>query len=294
MSTSGAGGAGGGRPHGLSKFIRRASNVLKPESRRSSSNGATVDLMITTPTVSSSTGSRGPTVTSGNAQSSSQPRPATPHPNLSKTATSTPTNMPSQAQQATPTIPRRTSSLVTSPPKNATAHVKIQEDRARSTFAKYGMTLQAGEWTPAGKGDIEWVEKKVRMRVHRHCHRCGTTFGTDKICTSCAHTRCKKCPRTPTTQKSAKPAAEQALEIAIEPAVESPAVIHVDVDNVDSKLTQMHLSSIRTHRGNEMARKIPVQRVRRFCHKCDTTFKGKATECENCHHQRCPRCPREP
>lgn len=52
----------------------------------------------------------------------------------------------------------------------------------------------------------------------------------------------------------------------------------------------------RTHqlRGADVVYRPPQHRVRRLCHKCDTMFKGRSTECESCGHQRCPNCPRDP
>jgi len=51
---------------------------------------------------------------------------------------------------------------------------------------------------------------------------------------------------------------------------------------------------MKSKNGNDLIRRDPIQRVRRNCHVCQTLFKGKATICEGCRHQRCKRCPREP
>ncbi|KAI4683383.1 uncharacterized protein J4E88_004559 [Alternaria novae-zelandiae] len=75
----------------------------------------------------------------------------------------------------------------------------MQQERARALFAKYGLTLESHEWiaAPAPKPTVQRVEKSIRMRVHRSCHRCGTLYGSDKVCLQCEHKRCKKCPRFP-------------------------------------------------------------------------------------------------
>ncbi|CAD6499153.1 BgTH12-04805 [Blumeria graminis f. sp. triticale] len=41
------------------------------------------------------------------------------------------------------------------------------------------------------------IEKPIRVRVLRFCHRCKTTFGSNTLCVICEHTKCKKCTRTP-------------------------------------------------------------------------------------------------
>lgn len=103
------------------------------------------------------------------------------------------------------------------PPPAPRQWTSMQEERARALFAKYGLTLEPGEWitgpatgltsSPAGPAShpttngltnqVERVEKPIRMRVRRNCHRCLATFGADKVCVKCEHTRCKKCFRYP-------------------------------------------------------------------------------------------------
>ena len=132
---------------------------------------------------------------------------------------------------------------------------------------------------PATAG-VPRVEKQVRMRIHRNCHRCQTTFGPDRVCSHCHHNRCKKCPQFPASKsKSSKG--------------KRPAVGGVAADDGLEKktgaLTMAHRAS-----GKEMTRRAPTQRVRRTCHQCETLFQGKATQCEKCKHLRCPKCPRDP
>ena len=250
MSASGRGGAGGDKPpQGFSKFIRRAGKVLRPKSTPPSASESLQEVR---------------------ASASSRPHP---DPTIT-TPIATPAPKPTTAPTPVP-VPK---TEVKRPSGNAAAHIKLREDKARALFAKYGLTLEPGEWTTQMTGQAEWIEKKVVMRVHRQCHRCKTTFGADKICPNCSHTRCKKCPRFP----SKRPKDQK----------RDPAAIRIDNDpaaRADTKaLTLM------TKHGKEHTRKHPVHRVRRTCHKCDTLFVGKATQCENCKHQRCPQCPREP
>ncbi len=155
----------------------------------------------------------------------------------------------------------------------------LMEEKARSLFAKYGLKLEPGDWTPYVKGDAQRVEKKIRLRVHRTCHRCSTSFGSERVCKNCEHTRCKKCPRYPSKKsKDTQGKGPSADDKGKSKSTSEPIVL-----TMPSRVT-----------GKELTRVQPVQRVRRTCHKCETLFVGKATQCANCKHLRCPQCPREP
>lgn len=156
----------------------------------------------------------------------------------------------------------------------------LQEEKAKAVFAKYGLTLEPGEWTTPVTGGAPRVEKQVRMRIHRTCHRCQTTFGSDKVCSHCQHTRCKKCPGYPTSKS----------KVPKDKGIAAGGVV------VDDGMTKNDGASKMPPRasGKEMTRKAPTQRVRRTCHECQTLFAGKAVECQNCKHKRCAKCPRDP
>ena len=156
----------------------------------------------------------------------------------------------------------------------------MQEEKARALFAKYGLTLEPGEWTVPATVGVPRVEKQVRMRIHRTCHRCQTTFGTDRVCSHCQHNRCKKCPQFP----GAKPKVPKGKARAV-----GGVAANDGLDKKTDALTMLHRPS-----GKEMTRRAPTQRVRRTCHQCETLFQGKATQCENCKHLRCSKCPRDP
>jgi hypothetical protein len=83
-----------------------------------------------------------------------------------------------------------------------TDYSAIQQEKARLLFAKYGLTLDPGEWKSPTDLQFPRVTKTIRMRVRRTCHRCETTFGSDKLCVNCQHQRCKKCPRFPPTHEA--------------------------------------------------------------------------------------------
>ncbi|RAQ65474.1 hypothetical protein COH20_009088 [Aspergillus flavus] len=163
----------------------------------------------------------------------------------------------------------------------------IQEEKARALFAKYGLTLEPGEWRSTTDIEVQRVAKPIRMRVRRTCHRCQTTFGIDKLCTNCQHVRCKKCPRYPPHKSSHDHQTESALQTILSQKGKEPA-------GAPRKVKEPPLTLPSRTGGQDLIRKEVKQRVRRTCHRCCTTFAPDATECENCKHTRCKKCPREP
>jgi hypothetical protein len=113
------------------------------------------------------------------------------------------------------------------------------------------------------------------MRVHRSCHLCGCTFGADKVCAKCDHKRCKQCPRYPKKRTPAEKGKQKESE-------EAPK-------------KKKKLLTVTTRAGEERVYSPVRQRVRRTCHKCNAFFvPPTATNCSQCDHVRCTRCPREP
>ncbi|KAE8413197.1 hypothetical protein BDV36DRAFT_269144 [Aspergillus pseudocaelatus] len=163
----------------------------------------------------------------------------------------------------------------------------IQEEKARALFAKYGLTLEPGEWRSPTDTEVQRVAKPIRMRVRRTCHRCQTTFGIDKLCTNCQHVRCKKCPRYPPHKSSHDHQNESALQTILSQKGKEPA-------DASRKPKEPPLTLPSRTGGQDVIRKEVKQRIRRTCHRCCTTFAPDATECENCQHTRCKKCPREP
>ncbi|KAL8713057.1 MAG: hypothetical protein Q9220_002917 [cf. Caloplaca sp. 1 TL-2023] len=152
---------------GFSKFVRRASKVFR---RRSSARQSI----------------SGP---SGVPQPSTETTPAEP----STGAVTSPPPIAETATEEQPTVAPSVPSTTQQPedkardkPPNprlavtAAASSAALEEKARALFAKYGLTLEPGEWTTPMKPDAERVEKRIRMRVHRTCHRCQNMFGPDK------------------------------------------------------------------------------------------------------------------
>ncbi|KAF1992662.1 hypothetical protein P154DRAFT_214472 [Amniculicola lignicola CBS 123094] len=228
------------RRRSLGKYVKRMSSVFKRD-KPSKSSAAT---------------------TSAAASSSAPPA------EKKETTTAAPP-APAVAAPAAPAAP-------SAPVTQHLNRSALQQERARALFAKYGLTLESHEWiaTPVHPISVQRVEKPIRMRVHRTCHRCGTTYGSDKACAKCEHRRCKKCPRYPKKKMPADKAKD----------VEAP-----------QKPKRKKLLTIPTRDGKELAYQTPTQRVRRTCHKCQELFiPPTATVCKRCQHNRCTKCPREP
>ena len=253
MSSSAPGGSDQGQDkQGFSRFMRRASKVLKGGSTRGSISSVRESEPI----------SRG----------SASPR------------------IPSSTIPAAPVAPRPSpiSPSDDEAPKPlgvAAQRYKIQEEKARAVLAKYQLVIEPGEWTRPSRTDYEQIEKKIRMRVHRRCHRCQTTFGPEKICMECDHTRCKKCPRSPVKRIDPQTKVMSITATPMPPAStpKAPKTPYANPLTIPSKKG-----------GSDLVRKAPKHRVRRICHNCNTAFVGKATQCTICYHVRCAICPRDP
>lgn len=155
----------------------------------------------------------------------------------------------------------------------------FHHERTRLLFEKYGLNIEPGEWVTApANPSPQRVEKKIRMRVHRSCHRCQTTFGVDRVCINCQHTRCKKCPRYPSKKDAASG----------------------DLDHGKGKMSTIQQRSQFAPRvavSNKYVQAITLppgdaRRPLEDCHSCKV--KGTpvlTTFCGGCNHVRCERCP---
>ncbi|KAG8527617.1 uncharacterized protein KY384_007770 [Bacidia gigantensis] len=230
-----------GKPKTMQKFKRRISKILGKDDVKQANAAAAA--------TSSAAAASEPTTIQG--------------PVKSETSAEGPAKTASKATTPAKTDEGMKPAAVSLRPKSAMTaleNAKIQEEKVRAMFAKYNMSLDAGDWKPTFKQDTPRVEKKVRMRVHRTCHRCQTQFGVDKICNNCNHARCKKCPRYPLAKK------EKELRTK-----DGSTAVASDTGYVKKPVTQ---------------------RSRRICHKCQTPFKSKTSACEKCQHERCEECRR--
>lgn len=270
---------------GLSKFVRRASKVFRRRSSARASTAGPSDLTQAPSGAAAGETSAAPLTrlvqsvyfSSCTADSGSSPEP------IQETAIENESTKPLPATTSEPQAakPKTTELGSLRFATTAAGSSAILEARARALFAKYGLTLEPGEWTSPIKPDAERVEKKIRMRIHRACHHCQTTFGADRVCNNCKHSRCKKCPRYP-TKRAKEPKSQVAGPGGAHPAVASTAL----------DLKSLTMSSRAT--GKQVSYRPAKQRVRRKCHECETPFEGRALECSNCGHARCQACPREP
>ncbi|KAL8795714.1 MAG: hypothetical protein Q9182_007493 [Xanthomendoza sp. 2 TL-2023] len=231
----GASGAPEEERKGLSKFVRRASKVFRRRSSARGSISGPSDLVQTSSGAAATGLSEAPVV-------SPPPIAETPVEEQPVTAIA-PAPLPVQQTTLPETVEPPNARLATTALESGT----ILEERARALFAKYGLTLEPGEWTSPIKPNAERVEKKIRMRIHRACHHCQTTFGADRVCNNCSHHRCKKCPRYP-TKKAKEPKSQS------EPAGGAPTTVGHTVLNLKS----LTISSRAT--GKQISYKPATQR----------------------------------
>ncbi|KAL5341694.1 hypothetical protein BJX70DRAFT_395753 [Aspergillus crustosus] len=216
----------------------------------------------------------------------------------SKTANPTPASPPVQPESSkTPAPQPEATTEPTTEPTVLSNWGAMQEEKARALFAKYGLTLEPGEWKAASDVPVQRVSKNIRMRVRRTCHRCQTTFGPDKVCVNCQHVRCKKCPRHPAAKpKDQKERTETALQtiIAQKTQTHSRTHAHTQTQPVQPRPKEYKVTLPSRTGGQDLVQKPVRQRVRRTCHRCNTVFASHATECTSCKHIRCKICPRDP
>jgi hypothetical protein len=181
---------------------------------------------------------------------------------------------------------------ITPAPVVMTDYSTTQHEKARILFAKYGLTLNLGVCQTPTDLKLTRVTKPIRMRVRRTCHRCETTFGAEKVCINCSHTRCTKCPRFPPGRPSDEPQVRKPKipEIYAKQPRALQMTPHLKyTGNPASSLTMTSRTG-----GQDLVKKTVRQRTRRNCHLCTTQFVSGSKECECCSHVRCKKCPRDP
>ncbi|TVY59696.1 hypothetical protein LSUE1_G009822 [Lachnellula suecica] len=191
---------------------------------------------------------------------------------------------PEQPTFAAPQEPIQTPSPVTTKPELPTgphpqkvSRAEIDAERARKLGERFKVTLDPIPW-PADM-DAYRIEKPIRMRIHRSCHRCSVTFGSSKTCVSCQHVRCTKCPRYPPkgTATGTGEKTKTLLPGAIEP------------DDYWNLRDVVELRMPNPRGGQPLVRKKPMQRVRRTCCGCETMFTASVKVCGKCAHVRAKR-----
>lgn len=202
---------------------------------------------------------------------------------------------------------------------------EIQQEKTRKLFAKYGLTLEPQEWMTPSDLQVQRVEKPIKMRVRRRCHRCQTTFGSDKICNNCQHARCKSCPRYPPArtkeEKEARVLARAKDKSPEKPPSEppKPALTTTPTPTQNPKNTRSILSKDSHFDGRDVIygrpeqmtgvssdnKNVPMERplrvwrrprmrVRYYCHNCDTMYAQGENLCTECGEAKGPQTRREP
>lgn len=159
-------------------------------------------------------------------------------------------------------------------------------ERAQALFRKHGLEIKPEDWPVRDIPPGQREHKEIRMRVHRTCHKCDTTYGPDKECRECGHKRCKKCPRYP-----AKKAKDRG-NAAAAPTTQAEAHAKVGYKKRKGDIAYGITLPSKTG-GQDLVRKTVRQRVHRKCHRCESDFAGEKV-CGKCKHNRCKKCPREP
>ena len=163
---------------------------------------------------------------------------------------------------------------------------EIEAERNKKMAERFAITIEP----LSNKPDSEAfrVEKPVRMRIHRSCHKCNTTFGGSKICVKCEHPRCSKCPRFPLKKPEGKGKSKAAAAAPKGDTIEADTWFGLKEEVL--VLTKPNPKP----NGQPLVRKVPRQRVRRTCCKCQTLFATGVKNCSDCQHSRCIDCPRDP
>lgn len=171
---------------------------------------------------------------------------------------------------------------------------QLLEERAKQLGERFGLELSAAEWQATSPDDtVLRMDKSIRMRVRRTCHKCEATFTQAKECPNCQHVRCTKCVRHPPKRTEAELQASRERRAAIIKANKANAPIIPDWDT-DKKDKHIVLTRPRKTGGQDLVHKKPRQRVRRTCHECQTLFTTGTKTCKDCGHVRCTDCPRDP
>jgi hypothetical protein len=210
---------------------------------------------------------------------------ATNNPSTTK-AVPTPVGAPVEDK---PAAVEETKPVPTGPQLKKVIRSDIDAERARKLGERFKVTIDPQQFLSKKiEKEVYRIEKPIRMRIHRQCHKCDTIFGGNKICASCEHVRCKSCPRSPTKKTEKK-------DKKTEEPVGTPAALDLEADTYWGLQQDIVLTRPNPKPGRQpLVRKKPMQRVRRTCCECQSLFTANAKTCTSCSHGRCTDCPRDP
>ncbi|QSZ34370.1 hypothetical protein DSL72_005962 [Monilinia vaccinii-corymbosi] len=316
---------GDGKKKGFSRVLGRMKTVLRRSDGSKRLSFTTATAPNTTPTTTA-----GPSATQAIPVSKPIPMPGPKAPKETPTpapaAAAAPVPIPSATEPkeitTTPSPPQPQQTPLKAPPPpppppppNAkpttkakpqaqpikVSRAEINAERARKLAERFQLQIEPHEWqTLAGEREAWRVEKPIRMRIHRTCHKCATTFGPNKICVACAHPRCTKCPRFPTKAKGKeKEKGKGKTAVATSgpiPVAGEWKLKGKEKEKEKQKQREKLVMTLPSGRvgGQPLVRKKPMQRVRRTCHECSTLFVVGCKICATCSHVRCADCPRDP
>ena len=172
------------------------------------------------------------------------------------------------------------------------SRTQLVEERAKKLSERFGLELSASEWmTTTPDETVLRMDKPIRMRVRRSCHKCNATFGKAKECPNCQHPRCTKCARHPPKRTEEEIKASRERRAALIKANKENAPI---IPNYAFEEKEFVLRRPGKKDAQDLIYKKPRQRVRRTCHECQVLFISGNKQCSQCGHNRCTDCPREP
>ncbi|KAJ0323157.1 hypothetical protein COL5a_008377 [Colletotrichum fioriniae] len=258
---------------GLGKILSRAKTVFK----RGDSSKRMSTLSTTGQQSSAQAATPGPSTTA----------PATEQP-AAAAATTTKETAKDTTKKEAPKSKYEDLEGVTRVPRS-----ELFEERARKLGERFGLEIKQSEWIST-EGTALRVEKPIRMRVHRTCHKCNATFAAAKECPGCQHVRCTKCVRHPPKRTEAERIASREKRAAILKAQKENAPIVPDYSYDAKNAKDIVLKRPSKTGGQDLIYKKPRQRVRRTCHECQTLFTAGSKTCSKCSHNRCTDCPRDP
>jgi hypothetical protein len=190
-----------------------------------------------------------------------------------------------------------------SSPSPATIRASVHHERTRALVAKYGLSVEAHEWTPnphstRAPQSVMRVEKPIRMRIRHTCHICHTMFGAARDCRRCLHRRCVECPRNPPRKahdddKENKCASDSDGNDDDDDDLDRGKRRSYKVNSREGSPALHSSGKSRVASGGPQPI-MHMQRAGRVCHQCQQKFPtSTASPCVSCGHLRCSKCPRE-
>ncbi|PBP25554.1 hypothetical protein BUE80_DR003462 [Diplocarpon rosae] len=207
-------------------------------------------------------------------------------PAVSVVAAAGPSATNSATPSAKPVLPRPLEPVTEADPSlshpQATKILRSQIEAARAQRLAERFAVSVAPLPAGPDRETFRIEKPIRLRIHRACHVCTTSFGSNKTCAQCQHVRCKACHRAP-SKKAEKAKGERKGE---REKVALP-VMAMEPDTYWGLRDQIRLTKPNPKPGAQpLVRKRPKQRVRRHCHECQTLFPGRSKICPSCDHVR--------